>query len=312
MSAGLRPSEGAWHAASVVVCTRDRGSSVVETVLSILKTSDVPIQLVIVDQSSSTDTYRALRQLLHDERIVYFRSSETGLGRARNAGLEISQHEIVLFTDDDVTVPPNWVSVMSRIMLDNPSVAVAFCNVDAAPHDAARGFVPAYVRQSDALVSSLWQKCTARGIGAGMAVRRTAVVGIGGFDVLLGAGGRFSSCEDGDIAVRALLNGWNVYESSEVGVVHFGYRTWDEGRELTKRDWYGIGAAYSKPLRCRRWNILPVIVYELLYKAVWCAFTPIVRFQRPIGVKRGWYFVRGLVAGLRTPVNCRTLLFRDE
>jgi len=106
-------------------------------------------------------------------------------------------------------------------------------------------------------------KNQARGIGAGMAARRAEAVTLGGFDEMLGPGAPFPACEDGDLAVRALLAGFQVYETAKTSVTHFGFRTWAEGRELSRRDWLGIGAAYVKPLKCGRWAFVSVPAHEL-------------------------------------------------
>ncbi len=293
---------------SAVVCTRNRGDRIASTIESILVADHPNFELIVVDQSDADDTEAAVRRFA-DPRLTYIRSLERGLGRARNEGVKHASGHIVVFTDDDVMVPRPWLTVMSQVFLDHARVAVAFCNVTAAPYDTSAGFVPAYERQGSAEVTTLWGKCGARGIGAGLAVRRSAVLDLGGFDRLLGAGGEFTSCEDGDIAVRALLAGWHLYETDRVAVVHDGFRTWAEGRELTRRDWYGIGAAYSKPIKALRLGAVIVVLYEGVWRALVLPIVDSVRRLRPAGLKRFWYFWRGFFAGLRTPVDRTTITF---
>lgn len=296
---------------SAVVCTRDRGDRIRSTVESILRNDHPRFELVVVDQSEHDDTHRAMASFTQDSRVRYVRSSERGLGRARNTGMDHARGGVIAFTDDDVTVPPGWLSAVVDAFRDHPRAGIVFCNVVAADHDPTAGFVPAYVREGSVEVSSLTGKCRARGIGAGLAVRREAVESIGGFDPLLGAGARFSSCEDGDVAVRLLLAGWHVYETDDVAVVHDGFRTWEEGRELTRRDWYGIGAAYSKPIRVGQFRALVVVLYEGVVRAALQPISMIARGRRPQGLKRAWYFWSGFVAGLRTSVDRSTLRFDD-
>lgn len=298
--------------ATAVVCTRNRGERVAATVTSILASEGISFELLVVDQSTDDRTARALEPFHADPRFRYERSSESGLGRARNTGLGLARGEIVAFTDDDVTVPPTWLATMVRVIEDHPRVAVAFCNVDPAPHDETTGFVPEYRRRGSVEITSVAGKCRARGIGAGIAVRRDAVRALGGFDPLLGAGSLFASCEDGDIALRALLFGWHIFETDEVSVLHDGFRTWEEGRELTRRDWYGIGAAYAKPIRAGRLSALVVVLYEGVWVA---AFRPLLYrgpLRRPRGLKRAWYFWQGFVTALRLPVDSRTLRFTER
>jgi hypothetical protein len=200
---------------------------------------------------------------------------------------------------------------MGRVFDLHPAVAVAFCNVTDAAHDPSAGFVPTYTRKGAAEVSSVWGKIGARGIGAGLAVRRSMVNELGGFDPLLGAGARFSSCEDGDIALRALIAGRHVFETDAVAVVHDGFRTWAEGRELTRRDWYGIGAAYSKPIRAGHLTALSVVAYEGIWRALLLPMSSLLRLRRPTGLKRACFFWQGFLDGLRTPIHRASLVFQD-
>ncbi len=272
---------------SAVVCTRNRGSRVASTVESILACDHPSFELVVIDQSTDDDSRDALAEFAGDARLRYVRSDSIGLGRARNEGLSTAHAELIAFTDDDVTVPTNWLAVMEDVFAQNPRVTVAFCNVVAAAHDATAGFVPVYQRRGSAEITTLRGKCRARGIGAGLAVRRLAMIEIGGFDPQLGAGGRFSSCEDGDAAVRALLAGHSVFETDATEVVHDGFRTWEEGRQLTERDWYGIGAAYSKPIRVGQVRGLVVVLYEGIWRALLHPLAQVFRLRRPTGLKRG-------------------------
>jgi GT2 family glycosyltransferase len=247
---------------------------------------------------------------LGDSRLRYLRSNTKGLGRSRNIGLSEARSEVVAFTDDDCEAPPDWLERMAQVFDENPQAAVAFCNVDAAPHDRDAGFIPAYLRTESKLLTTIKDKCRARGIGAGLAVRRPVVQALGGFDEMLGAGAIFPSCEDGDMAVRALLAGYHVYETHRVAVLHYGYRTNAEGRELSRRDWHAIGAAYAKPLKAGHWRFFVVPAYEFFVCALWPPLKDLLHLRRPRGIMRITAFLRGFVAGWRTPIDKKTLLFR--
>lgn len=294
---------------SVIICTRNRGDSAVLTLETVLANSHPSFELILVDQSTSPETHRAVARFGDDPRFIYLPTTTRGLGRARNIGLAAARGEIVAFTDDDCSVPPNWLAVIEATFHRNPRIGVVFCNVKAGPFDASQGFIPAYERQDSKLVQSMWDKCAARGIGAGIAVRRAAAEALGGFDEELGAGGYFPSCEDGDMAVRAILKGWWVYETAEVAVIHYGFRTWQQGKDLTQRDWVGIGAAYAKPLKCGHWSAAILVGYELLV-AIRKPLESLVRRGRPQGAGQAAYFVQGFIQGLRTPVDRQRILFR--
>jgi glycosyltransferase involved in cell wall biosynthesis len=266
--------------------------------------------VILVDQSTNDATERAVEDLRHEPRFSYLRSSTVGLSRARNIGLRAAQTDVVAFTDDDCEVPEDWAAAMQSIFSEFPDVAIAFCSVKAGPFAEAAGFVPAYECRGTRIVDRVIGKCGARGIGAGLAVSRKAMLDVlGGFDEMLGAGGSFPSCEDGDAAVRALLAGFQVCETDRSFVLHHGFRTWDEGRALSQRDWVGIGAAYAKPLRAGRWDFSPVPLYELLAKALWPPIDDVLHLRKPRGLARGYHFLRGFAMGCRTPLDYQKLLF---
>ncbi len=297
---------------TALICTRNRGRSLIGTISSILANTHPNFEIVVVDQSTDSETAQALTPFLHDERLRYVPQAAQGLGRARNLGLTEARGEIVAMTDDDCEVPPHWLETMAAVFEDHPQVAVAFCNVDPVPYDRTAGFIPAYQRSGDKMLLSSRDKCTARGIGAGIAVRRSVVLSLGGFDAMLGAGGGFHGCEDGDMAVRALLRGYGVYETDAVSVQHAGFRTWEEGRSMARRDFFGIGAAYAKPLKCGYWRFVVVPAYEFGCHALWPPISDLLHLRRPRGLGRIGAFLKGFVRGWQTPVDPQTLLFRPR
>lgn len=298
---------------TAAICTRNRGASILVAARSVLQSDHPNFRLVVIDQSTNDDSERALEPLRGDPRLVYVRTRSAGLSRARNEALRAANTDIVVFTDDDCEVPTDWLATMQQIFAEFPQVAVAFCSVHAGPFDETTGFVPAYECQGTRIIRDFVGKCTARGMGAGLAVRRSVVLDrLGGFDEMLGAGGLFPSCEDGDCAVRALLAGFEICETDRTHVMHYGFRSWEEGRELGKRDFGGTGAAYAKPLRAGRWDFAPVPLYELVVKAIWPPINDVLHLRRPRGVGRGLYFVGGLARGLAAPLDRERLMFRER
>jgi glycosyltransferase involved in cell wall biosynthesis len=297
-------------AISAVVCTRNRGASAVTTIASILANAHPNFEVILIDQSIDQNTDQAMAPFRDDPRFHYVHSRDQGVSKARNIAISLAQGSIVAFTDDDCTVPTDWLESIAAVFAAQPRASLLFCNVLAAPHDENTGFIPDYVRTDSRLVRNFWDKCHARGIGAGMAARRDALVKIGGFDELLGPGARFPACEDGDVAIRTLIHGSYIYESHDVSVIHYGFRTWAEGQQLTKRDWVGIGAAYAKLISCGRWSGLVIIFYEGFVIGLLAPIRALLRLKRPQGLRRIVYFLLGLWQGLRTPVNRKTFLYQ--
>src|SRR5579871_4460836 len=89
---------------SALICTRNRGDSLIPTVRSILRPNNPCMELVIIDQSSDDATENALKPFMSDSRLRYLRTTTRGKGIALNIGLEECRGEIVAITDDDCEV----------------------------------------------------------------------------------------------------------------------------------------------------------------------------------------------------------------
>ena len=81
---------------------------VVDTVSSILANTHPNFELVVVDQSKDNETLEALKPFGTDPRLRYVKIATIGKGNALNAGLTETKGSVIAITDDDCTVPPNW------------------------------------------------------------------------------------------------------------------------------------------------------------------------------------------------------------
>jgi glycosyltransferase involved in cell wall biosynthesis len=284
---------------------------VVDTVSSILANTHPNFELVVVDQSKDDETLAAVKPLT-DPRLRYVKSATIGKGGALNVGLSATKGSAIVITDDDCTVPPNWLETFASIFATHPKVAVAFCCVEAGEHDPTAGFIPDYVLSSERMLTTMHDARQVRGLGAGIAVRRNMIEEIGRFDPMLGPGSRFPSCDDRDIAMRALLAHYHVYETSTIAVKHFGFRTWQQGRQLTHRDFLAIGATYSKFLKCGRVELMYIPALEFIKYALWPLIRDLLCLRKPRGIVRITAFAEGFIGGLRTPVDRATMTFVED
>lgn len=299
------------HPITVAVCTRDRGALISETITSILD-SDTrhEFDVIVIDQSEGTETAEVVDRFT-DSRVRLVRTSTRGIGPSRDLAIRRASGRYVLFTDDDCRVPSNWIDEMHAALDRDEAVGMAFCNVVAGPHDRSAGFVPTYERVGEFVARSVKDKNRARGIGAGMAVRRRAAIDVGGFDAALGSVFPGVGNEEGDLALRMILAGWAVLETDRVAVVHDGFRTWAEGRELTARNSRGIGVTYAKPLRAGRWSAMRVVAYEGLWVLAARPLLGILSGRRP-QLRGCWHFWRGVGASFRHRVDPASLCYVVE
>jgi glycosyltransferase involved in cell wall biosynthesis len=295
---------------SVLVCTRNRGNSLVPTMKSILANQSVPFELVVIDQSTDDLTEKAMENFLDDRRLRYVRSDGTGAGRARNSGLGLACNDVVLITDDDCEVPTDWVEKFASVFAENERIAMAFCNTLPAPGVWEGGCIPTFERTGDLLVTSVRGRCKTNPIGAGMAVRRTVIQALGGFDGLMGPGAPISSSEEDDLALRVLLRGYYVLETDRTHVFHYGFRTVKESKALTYRNYYGTGGGMAKFLKCRQWSVM-VVASHIVWATIIVPFLgSVLRLQKPRVVSRVTGFAKGFARGLRMPVDVEKVLFQ--
>jgi GT2 family glycosyltransferase len=296
------------HRIAALICTRNRTDSVTRAVASLLQGRE-PFDLTVVDQSDGCETELALRRFQGDARFHYLRSSARGKGAALNEGLRRATGDIVVCTDDDCEAPEGWVGEMAAVLSAHPDAAIVFCNVLAPPHDRSAGYVPAYQRQEDRVLRKILEARNGLGLGAGMALRRAAILEFGGFDETLGPGSRFASGDDWDLSLRAMLKGWEVYETAAVSILHHGFRTLEEGRSHARRDWIAIGALCAKPVRAGYVSAIGLAGWLFAVEAVWPPVRDVLRFRKPRGLARITGFVTGFSGGIATPVDPETLTF---
>lgn len=294
---------------SAIICTRNRGDQILAAIQSVLANEHSKFELIVVDQSTNDITEKAVQPFTADPRLRYIRSHTVGQGLSRNIGLKTARADIIAFTDDDCTVSTHWLHAFETVFEEHPQVAVVFCNVDPAPHGHRQGVTPYRHFSQDKIYRSITQYFNSYGMGAGMALRKSAILKWGGFDESFGPGAYFRSADDIDIAMRSLLNHHWVYELSSETVIHYGFRNLAEFRELTKRDFYAVGAAHAKLTKWSLLQALPVVLYNSIYISLWMPFAMIFSLRRPKGFTRFIYYWMGFLEGMKTPVDYLHLVY---
>jgi glycosyltransferase involved in cell wall biosynthesis len=108
---------------TVILCTYNRAhciSTALESVLASVLPPGLEWEVLVVDNNSKDHT-RALTNefcLRHPGRVRYLFEAQQGLSNARNAGIREARGEIIVFTDDDVTVETTWLRNLTVSFLD--------------------------------------------------------------------------------------------------------------------------------------------------------------------------------------------------
>ena len=289
---------------SIVVSTRGRGSSIRPTIESALGSLSYPaFELLVVDQNSDQLTAEAVRPFLSDARLRYIRSDKVGLSEGRNLGISEAKAELIAITDDDCEVPGDWLEEIAEVFRREPRAGMLFGNVLPGEHLADDGFIPDTVKSETFVARSMRDKNRVRGLGACLALRRSAWESVHRFDSALGAGAPFRAAEETDLTVKMLLAGYFVVRTPRVRVTHHGYRTWKEGREHAYRNSFGTGASCAKHLKQGHWSILRVIGYEWIRGNVGHFISESVRQRRLSHFASVAGFCSGFATGLSTPID---------
>ena len=307
-----QPSATADPLISVVIATRDRSDSVLQTIESVLanRSSYAHFEIFVVDQSLDDRSQQYVQDYAHHPQVDYRRSPTVGMAKARNLAITQAAGELIAITDDDCIVSKTWLREIYNAFAAYPQISILFGNVLPDSHDEASGFIPSYQRQEMTLISRAWHKNDVDGLGACMAIRKSVWQSLHGFDERLGVGGDMRSSSEGDLVLQALYQGYQVCETPMVEVVHHGFRSWEAGAHLIARYWYGTGAMFGKHLKLR-----PINTVGLLVRLAWRWAFGASRVADSLGssarkLARLRAFAAGFWRGLTTPVVRQTGHFK--
>jgi GT2 family glycosyltransferase len=297
---------------SVVVCTRDRPDQLGPALAGILASRFRDFELVVVDQSRGPESAAVVAAVAAaDNRVHLVRDPGKGLSRARELGVASTSGDLIVFTDDDCVPDVQWLGLIVQTLRADPTAGIVFGTVAPAPCDPAEGFIVGYRPPRRRRLTGRWAKCLDGGIGANMALRRRALVAVGGFDLMLGAGGYFPSCEDGDIAYRVLRGGYAMWHVPEAVVLHYGLRDWASGGALVRDTFMAVAAAYMK--HARRGDFMGgVLVLLQIAEAVAAVTRGLLRLQRPFGFGRLRAIGVGIVRSFELPIDPEDVVYRPR
>ena len=140
-----------------------------------------------------------------------------------------------------------------------------------------------------------------------MALRIDAWHRLGGFDDQLGAGSPLRSGEENDMSIRLLHSHCAIAENPQVMVTHHGYRDRNVAPQLHASYMLGSGAATAKMLRIGKLTaLLPILGMSKR----WLIGKPGISIGHlPSRRTRLWWFLKGLIAGLKLSIDPRTKRF---
>jgi GT2 family glycosyltransferase len=170
------------------------------------------VRVIVVDQNPDERLQEVVRR--SNVSVEYVRA-ETGLSRARNAGLELVAADVVAFPDDDCVYPPGLLSRVGELLTADAGLD----GVTGRAEDASGASSDSWSQDAAILTDdNLWN----RGISFAIFLRRALVERVGGFDERLGLGSPepWASGEEIDYLIRAVRAGARIAYDPSLVVRH--------------------------------------------------------------------------------------------
>jgi glycosyltransferase involved in cell wall biosynthesis len=259
---------------SIVVCTRNRSSSIRDTLEAISHLNYPNFETLVVDNSADLEkeqTARAVAQF----GAKYIYEPRRGLNVARNTGVSRASGEIIAFTDDDCLPESDWLRQTAPNFSD-PIVWACTARIVQHTREGAADlfeevagqdlgaekriftgddvkFGAGFLLGNLAKVFSKHMKSRAPvpfgiGHGSGMTFRREVFEKVGRFDERFGSGAKLGGCDDLEMLYRVLKSDHSiVYEPS--AVVRHRHRFAAEDVFKTRYGYSCSGAIFMRQYR---------------------------------------------------------------
>ncbi|MBD2103180.1 glycosyltransferase family 2 protein [Leptolyngbya sp. FACHB-261] len=230
---------------SVVICTVDRCESLRSALEAVSKWRASFQELIVVHGPSQDTTVTVLDafQPIIDKIIS---TSSRNVSVARNLGLKAASQEIVLYLDDDVVPPPDWLSAHLGVYTaegkqcgcvagavrdkTKPTAPLQFCQGVNSLLSESRPILDQQT-QSQYLASPYWFKGV---MGANASYRRHALLEVGGFDEFFEY-----FLEETDACLRLIQSGYEVCHVDTV-VDHYPAKSHNRQDQKHLTCWYEL------------------------------------------------------------------------
>ena len=240
-------------ACTVAVCTRERPEDLTRALTALAALSPPPDEVLVVDNSPATDRTREVVGRFGG--IRYVREDRPGLDTARNRALREASFPIVAFCDDDAAPEPEWLAHLLPPFRDPRVSCTTGLTLPLELETPAQEWFERHSPFGRGFVRQVYDGTRHDplhvgrvGAGVNMAVRRSVLEDLGGFDEALDAGTPSRSGGDHEMFGRILAAGHRiVYEPAAVSW-HRHRRSWPELRETLYGYGVGVYALWTRRL----------------------------------------------------------------
>lgn len=262
---------------SVLICTRDRSRSLGRVLHALAASEPSPRgswEVVVVDNGSVDDTKDIVGGIAEDYPVplTYLQEPRAGKSHALNTGVTAARGEIVMFTDDDVEIPPEWLSAITAPFSESGCDGVVGRVLPRFTHEVPDWLPvdPPWNLTGGLLTLDLGEEAIPSPVpplGANMAYRRRTLHEIGPFDTTRGPGTELPFGEDTEYWYRARAAGAEILYVPAATIRHpLGP---DRVNRRSLRRWYrdaGRSRAgfYRPPKNTVLWRGVPRHMYREL------------------------------------------------
>jgi GT2 family glycosyltransferase len=198
---------------------------------SIIKNTDYPYRLIIVDNGSvlvSTRDYLSEISNLYPDRVVILRNPvNQGYVKAVNLGIAATDREFVCVISNDTVVYPGWLSEMIRVAKLNPEIGLVNPEWEIPGKfgsDRERYFKSVISKRKGRFIETGWTR------GFCFLVKRPVIDKIGVLDLAFAP----AYYDDWDYSVRAIKAGFTCFLAQGAFVWHYKNVTYNLEYDRTK------------------------------------------------------------------------------
>lgn len=210
---------------SVVMVTHGAWGLAEQAIAALIEHTDVPFELIVVDNASTDETRSRLSRL--DGARVILNDQNLGFGPASNQGAAAASGEYLLLLNSDAFVRRGWLAPLLESLSEPAVGAVVPCYYggdgllqEAGALLAQDGTVHLYGEGDDPLRGCYrFRRAIDYGSAVCMLMRRDTFDAVGGFDARYGQ----AYYEDVDLCMRLVQRGMSVLYEPRSTVTHVRY-----------------------------------------------------------------------------------------
>lgn len=230
---------------SILIVTKNRPKKLYSAIYSITQQSELPHEVLIVDQSSNNES-KVIVQNFKDLNIKYFQQNIQNKSVGANFGIGKVTGSIIAFTDDDCVLSKNWVKVINQKFSENINLDLLFGKtVPFLPEKNSDLFCPSVFQKSKSSsikIDSFTKHSIDVGIGNNMIIKKSFFEDGNYFAEWLGPGSRMQAAEDAELIIKAILQEKTIDYSNDLIVFH---NRWVNKQELLSNELQYIKSEFA-------------------------------------------------------------------